>query len=178
MICSGHKGPEVAPVLSGRRGFTPIRNDLEVLVLGQRLPRPESEQSRVAAIEGDGAEGPAEFAARLAELGRRQRQGAAPVGRRRALRKTTDTPATMKILNPMSPARVEIRVLEASPHRLRLRVPQFLSPGTAVQVRLKDSVTLAEVRYCRPTGAEFYVGVWIQDVFPWNQAAVPPTKPR
>jgi hypothetical protein len=84
----------------------------------------------------------------------------------------------MKILNPMSPGRLEIRVLETSAHGLRLRVPQFLSPGTAIQVRLKDSVTLAEVRYCRPTGAEFYVGVWIQDVFPWNPGAVPPTKSR
>jgi hypothetical protein len=149
---------------------------LEVLGLGQRLPRAAPEQSRVPAIEGEGAEGPAEFAARLAQLGRRQRQGGPPVGRRRGLRKAIDTPATMKILNPMSPGRLEIRVLETSTHGLRLRVPKFLSPGTAIQIRLKDSVTLAEVRYCRPTGAEFYVGVWVQDVFPWKQGTAPPAK--
>jgi hypothetical protein len=140
--------------------------------LGQRLLKllsPESPQQEYG--DGEGSDDTARFARQMADLGRRQRPGEGSEDRRRDRRTPVDTPASMRILNPLSGARIDIHVLDVSDHGLKLSVPHFLSPGTGIQVRLKNTIAMAEVRYCRPMGAEFHVGVWIQDVFPWKPMA-------
>ena len=59
---------------------------------------------------------------------------------------------------------------------LKLQVPEFIHPGTAIQIRLKRTIALAEVRYCHPAGTEFHVGVRLQDVFP-SRTPNKPTSP-
>ena len=89
--------------------------------------------------------------------------------RRSCVRTVADDPASLKVLNPFSPSRWEIRVLDKSIRGLKLRVPGFLHPGTAVQIRLEHTIALAEVRYCVVAGAHFHVGVHFQDIFPRNR---------
>jgi PilZ domain len=77
-----------------------------------------------------------------------------------------DEPASAKILHPAvsSSDRVDGRVVNLSRSGLKLRLPLPMLPGTIVQVRFMDRIALGEIRYCIPTGSEFYVGVRFQDV--------------
>ena len=71
----------------------------------------------------------------------------------------------MKLLNPLSAVRTNVHVLDGSKGGMKLSVSEALQPGTVVQIRLKDTFTLAEVRYCVKVGTKFHVGVRLQDVF-------------
>jgi hypothetical protein len=77
-----------------------------------------------------------------------------------------DEPAAIKILHPAATSgdRMDGRAVNLSRSGLKLRVPQPMLPGTMVQVRFMDRIALGEIRYCIPTGPEFYVGVRFQDV--------------
>jgi len=95
-----------------------------------------------------------------------QQNGPARVERRSALRIPTDDPASLKALNPLSQSRLDIRIVDTSKHGFKVRVPEYVEPGTIVQIRLRNQIALAEVRYCLSVGTEFHIGVEIQDVFP------------
>ena len=84
--------------------------------------------------------------------------------RRREVRSRVDAPATRQKLDPGSPDRSDIRVLDVSKSGLRLGVPELIEPGTMVQIRLKNTVALGEVRYCCPVGDRFHVGVQFTNV--------------
>ena len=71
----------------------------------------------------------------------------------------------MHVLHPLSTARIDVRVLDVSKDGLRLRVPEFLQPGSVIQVRLESSIALGEVRYCRAAHGGFDAGIQLQDVF-------------
>jgi hypothetical protein len=77
-----------------------------------------------------------------------------------------DEPASVKILHPATTSgdRMDGRAVNLSRSGLKLRVPEPMLPGTVVQVRFLDRIALGEIRYCIPTGSEFYVGVRFQDV--------------
>jgi hypothetical protein len=47
---------------------------------------------------------------------------------------------------------------------LRLEVSEFFQVGIVVQVRLKSTCILGEVKYCVLNGETFFVGLQIQDV--------------
>jgi hypothetical protein len=49
---------------------------------------------------------------------------------------------------------------------MTLQAPERVDPGTLVQVRLKDTLILGEVRYCISAGAEFHIGLEIGSSFP------------
>ena len=104
------------------------------------------------------------FAGRLAELSRRQRPE--DKERRRHPRVSADDPASVKLLNPPWSGPLEARVLDISREGLKLRVAEFLNPGSLVQIRLKGTVAFGEIRHCRPVDTFFDVGVWLRDVFP------------
>jgi len=81
--------------------------------------------------------------------------------RRKEPRVTFDTPAKVKLLDPVtstSPA-AHCRVLDISWHGMRLLAQRFVCAGALVQVRMSDRVVLGEVRYCDQEGDDFYVGV-------------------
>jgi hypothetical protein len=86
--------------------------------------------------------------------------------RRRFVRVPADEPASLRVLNPVSFARSPARVLDMSPEGLKLRVSEFLHPGSTIQIRLADTIAFGEVRYCKPAGSAFHVGVQLQDSFP------------
>jgi hypothetical protein len=86
--------------------------------------------------------------------------------RRKSPRTETDDPAVMTILKPDRSARIKVRILDASKEGLKILVPNELMKGMLVQVNVRDLFILAEVRYCRRSGAVFHAGVFIQDVFP------------
>jgi len=77
-----------------------------------------------------------------------------------------DEPASAKVLHPAvtSGERVDGRLVNLSRSGLKLRLPTPMLPGTIVQVRFMDRIAMGEIRYCIPTGSEYYVGVKFQDV--------------
>jgi hypothetical protein len=109
------------------------------------------------------------FVGQLSELQRRQHTSGAE--RRRHTRIPANAPASVRILNPLSTARLEAMVLDTSREGLRLRIPESIPRGAIIQVLLADAIVLAEVRYCEPAGPEFRVGVRIQDSFPVHYEA-------
>ncbi len=90
--------------------------------------------------------------------------------RRRHARFTTDDPALMRIVEPYSPVRWVIRVMDVSKSGMRLAVPTPLAKGRLIQVHMKDTCVLAKVRHCGPAESSngemlFQAGVEIQHVF-------------
>ena len=91
--------------------------------------------------------------------------------RRRHRRVSTDDPALMRMVEPYSPVRWMIRVVDVSKSGMKLLVPSSIKPGSLVQVHMNDTSVLAKVRHCAmadpkvgPDGL-FHAGVEIQHVF-------------
>jgi PilZ domain-containing protein len=84
---------------------------------------------------------------------------------RRDPRIPVDDPGSMRVVNPESVYRSAVRVLDVSKRGMKLWVPEFVSPGTAVQVRVKDLRVLGEVCFCVAAGAGFKAGISIENVF-------------
>jgi len=79
--------------------------------------------------------------------------------RRRGTRRTTHDLARMRILRPFSPLPLEVEILDVSPTGLKIHASQSLDPGALVQIDSKDTVAIANVRYCIPAGNRFQVGL-------------------
>jgi hypothetical protein len=103
----------------------------------------------------------ARFMKQATGLARKQQHRAASEEWQHDLRVVTNDPASMKILNPFSPVRLDAQVLDVSPDGLKLSAHVSVKPGTLVQIRVKNQIALAEVRYCRHAGTDFDVGVEI-----------------
>jgi PilZ domain len=85
--------------------------------------------------------------------------------KRKSPRVATDDRAVLTVLKPEQPARLRIRIVDASKEGLKLLAPLELMRGMIVQVHVHGFFILAEVRYCTPAGEGFHAGVQIQDVF-------------
>src|SRR5271166_2139084 len=118
--------------------------DLELYVLGRLLPSEIASDSTLS--QGDAEK----FVKQLADLSRQQRAGDETEERRRDFRIPLDVLASLKTVNPLSLERSQIRIIDAATGGLKLQVPEFIHPGTAIQIRLKRTIALAEVRYCHP----------------------------
>jgi hypothetical protein len=142
--------------------------DLELYILGELPPR-QASTIETHLLEctncGTRLSETVRFVRKLSRLGRVQQQALEGAERRRGGRVPTDDPAFMQVLNPLATNRVEVRVLDVSRDGLKLRVPEFLPPGSVIQVRMENSIALGEVRYCRALQAGFDAGVQLQDVF-------------
>ena len=107
------------------------------------------------------------------EGARRRRHILAPAAnpeRRRHTRVATDDPGLMKVLEPFSPVRWLVRVVEVSRSGMGLIAQTRLDPGTMVQVYVKQTSILAQVRHSEPIDDpsrpdHFRVGIEIQHVF-------------
>jgi len=106
---------------------------------------------------------------RLAQWESSKRGSRAGSERRQDLRVATDEPARMKVLQPPGPG-AEIRVLDVSRSGFKIALPEFLAPGTIIQIHMKAVIAFAEVRHCARSGDEFQAGVCFQDVF-WTGSA-------
>lgn len=103
------------------------------------------------------------FFDQLVELSRRQ----AVLGgteKRREPRVATEDSGVLQTINPFSPERLEIMVLDISKNGMRVGAPNLLYPGTTVKVRLKGMMAFGDVRYCRMAGVDFYqAGIQLYD---------------
>lgn len=59
-------------------------------------------------------------------------------------------------------ARLEGRVIDQQGVAIALAVPSDVPAGTAIQVICGDSMFLGEVRFCRPAGPAFTIGLDIE----------------
>jgi anti-sigma factor RsiW len=88
------------------------------------------------------------------------------VEKRREHRIRCDDLSEMQTFSPFSPIRIPVQLADVSRNGLKVRTPQSVYRGTIVQVRTRGAIVLGEVRYCVASGAEFDVGIQIQDVIP------------
>lgn len=70
------------------------------------------------------------------------------------------------VLSPQARNDVQARILDAGTASLKLSIPFFLSPGSLIRIHMTESVAYAEVRYCTCEGAEYHVGVKVEEVAP------------
>jgi len=81
--------------------------------------------------------------------------------RRSEARVAEDSPARVKVLDPMvslGPS-FQGRVVDTSCKGLKICAPRSILQGSVVQVRYRDRIVLAQVKYCLQAGDEFHVGV-------------------
>jgi hypothetical protein len=142
--------------------------DLELYLLGQLT---EDQTSVVAHHISDCVacskqlEETKTFVARMRGLSRRLSEGADPEERRRSPRIPTDTPARLRVLQPVVLEPESIQILDTSREGMKLMTQRPLYLGALVQIRMKDLVVLAEVRHCQRNGEAYHAGVAIQDTF-------------
>jgi hypothetical protein len=101
----------------------------------------------------------------LADLPRKQ----TPFGgveKRCEPRVTTDEAGVLQKINPFSPDRLNVRVLEVSKGGMRVSGPNSLEPGTNVKVLLNSEIAFGEVRHCRMVGGAYHAGIQLHDTFP------------
>jgi hypothetical protein len=99
----------------------------------------------------------------LAELS--NGDGAIDGERRRDPRMATDHPASLQVLCPFTPGAWDVRIVDVSNSGVRAHVPQMLTPGSLIKMRMQYSVACGDVRYCIPADNGFYAGVRLHDYF-------------
>jgi len=71
---------------------------------------------------------------------------------------------TVQELHPLSLDRQKIKIVNMSKNGLGIVVPRAILPGTIVQLRIKGTVELGNVRYCSTLGDDgFRVGLRLHD---------------
>jgi hypothetical protein len=81
------------------------------------------------------------------------------VQKRSQPRFSTEGEGTIQELHPLSLDRQRIKILNASKNGFGLLSPKAIFPGTIVQLRIKDTVELANVRYCSASIDGFRIGL-------------------
>jgi anti-sigma factor RsiW len=141
-------------------------DDLDLYVAG-RLAEPESSaiHTHVTGCEvcARRLAKAVEFMLRLAAQNR-QEPRVALSDRRQEPRMPTDDPGSMRVLHPLVGDWASVQILDASRGGTRVRTGAYVAAGTLVQLRIKDSVALGEIRYCVPAGDAFHAGIQIQDL--------------
>ena len=66
---------------------------------------------------------------------------------------------TLQEIHPLSFARYNVKIVNVSKNGLGLVSPKAILPGTIVQLRIKDIVELANVRYCSASEEGFRIGL-------------------
>jgi len=72
----------------------------------------------------------------------------------------------LDVLSPQPKSSIQARILDVGEASLKLSVPFHVSPGSLIRIHMTDSVACGEVRYCTCEGAEYYIGVRIDEVSP------------
>ena len=79
--------------------------------------------------------------------------------RRRHVRIGVEQPGKIHLLSGPVQSQTEGTVTEISQGGLRVRLAQFLAPGTLLQVRTTDAIYMGEVRHCQPFDEQHVAGV-------------------
>ena len=88
--------------------------------------------------------------------------------RRSEARTACEGDTVIDVLSPHPRTGVQARILDVGEASLKLCLPFFLSPGSLIRIHMSESVAYGEARYCTCEGAEYYVGVKIEEVAPKN----------
>jgi len=64
--------------------------------------------------------------------------------------------AVLQELNPLSLDRHRVKIVDISKNGVGILAPKSLRPGTIVQIRIKSSIELGEVRHCSAAGHQGY----------------------
>ena len=149
--------------------------DLELYIL-QRLTEEESAaiESHLTGCEPCGLRlnETVEFVRRLVDLSHKQSayQGQEKRGEPRI---PAHELASMHVLNPLLLERSKVQILDVSRGGLKLCAAELMEVGATVQLRLKGTFVLGEVRYCLPVADLFHIGIEIQDTLPIGRAPQP-----
>ena len=72
------------------------------------------------------------------------------------------------VLSPKPRSSVNARIVDVGTSSLKLSLPLYLSPGALIRIHMTESTANAEVRHCIRRGAEYFVGVKIEEIVPKN----------
>ena len=81
------------------------------------------------------------------------------VQKRSEPRFSTEGDGTIQELHPLSLDRQQIKIVNASKNGFGVLSPKAIFPGTIVQLRIKDIVELANVRYCSASIDGYRIGL-------------------
>jgi hypothetical protein len=84
--------------------------------------------------------------------------------KRSEIRIATNDSGFVRIMGLEVGPRLEARILEASKSGMKIEIGVPIAPAARIQVLLKDISAFAEVRYCRPIGETFQIGVRVVDL--------------
>src|SRR5262249_33567767 len=88
------------------------------------------------------------------------------IDRRSEHRIACEGDTVIDVLSPKPKSSVQARIIDVGEASLRLSVPFRMSPGSLLRIHMTDSIAYGEARYCTSEGAEYYVGVKIDEVAP------------
>jgi len=103
-----------------------------------------------------------QFVRQLAEV-RRVGDSSELRGSRKEARIPTNDPANARLYDPLLSEPVAVRVLNASKGGLLMRTSRAFAVRALLQLRLRSTIVVGEVRHCNPAGDDFHVGIQIQD---------------
>ena len=104
------------------------------------------------------------FFDQLVELSRKQ-AASAQIEKRREPRISTQDPGVLQKINPFSPDRLSIQIVDISKGGMKVNMASALEPGTMVKVRLKSVLVFGEVRHCRTVNNSYHSGIQLYDAF-------------
>lgn len=105
---------------------------------------------------------------------RRAAEGSGTGRSRKETRIPTNDPANVRLYDPLLSQQVEVRVLNASKGGLLLRTSRSFDLRAFIQLRLRSTIVVGEVRHCNPAADGFHVGVQIQDARAIERSAEAP----
>jgi hypothetical protein len=86
--------------------------------------------------------------------------------RRNEVRAACEGEVVVDVLSPHAQTAVQARIVDVGESSVKLSIPFHLSPGSLVRIHMTDSLAYGEARYCTCEGAEYFVGVKIDEIVP------------
>jgi hypothetical protein len=86
--------------------------------------------------------------------------------KRRERRVSTNDSGILQTINPFSPDRVNVHILDVSKSGMKIGGPTILSPGASVKIRLRAMIAFGQVRHCREIGQGCEAGIQLFDALP------------
>lgn len=84
--------------------------------------------------------------------------------RRTDARTPCEGETVIDVLSPHTKTSVPARIVDVGTSSLKLSIPHYLAPGSLIRIHVGDSIADGEVRYCSCEGAEYWVGVGVEEI--------------
>ena len=88
------------------------------------------------------------------------------VDRRSEGRIACEGETVIDVLSPQPKRSIQARIVDVGEASVKLSVPVRVSPGALIRIHMSESVASGEARYCTCEGAQYYIGVRIDEVAP------------